>query len=44
MVLQNCKNKKEVIFDLFLQLAPPIGEIYNFDAMAIYFTIRKTNS
>jgi len=23
--------------------APPIGESYNFDAMAIYLTIRKTN-
>ncbi|CAN1544216.1 hypothetical protein MCEGE10_01891 [Flavobacteriaceae bacterium] len=25
-------------------LAPPIGESYNFDAMVIYLTIRKTNS
>ncbi len=28
----------------FLLLAPPIGESYNFDAMIIYLTIRKTNS
>jgi hypothetical protein len=44
MVLQNCKNKKEVKNDLFLQFAPPIGESYNFDAMVIYLTIRKTKS
>jgi hypothetical protein len=24
--------------------APPIGESYNFDAMVIYLTIRKTKS
>ena len=32
-VLQNCRNKKEVNNDLFLQLAPPIGESYKFNAM-----------
>ena len=40
-VLQNCRNKKEVKNDLFLQLAPPIGESYNFNAMKIYLTLRK---
>ncbi len=35
-VLQNCKNKKEVIFDLFVQFAPYIGESYNFNAMIAY--------
>ena len=42
MVLQNCKNKKEVNNDLFLQFAPPIGESYNFNAMIAYSIIRKS--
>ena len=40
-VLQNCKNKKEVKNDLFLQFAPPIGESYNFDAMIAYSILLK---
>jgi hypothetical protein len=40
--LQNCKNKKEVNNDLFFQFAPPLGESYNFNAMILYLTIRKT--
>ena len=41
-VLQNCRNKKEVIFDLFFQLAPPIGKSYNFDAMIAYSILLKS--
>ena len=41
-VLQSCKNKKEFKNDLFFQFAPPLGESYNFNAMIIYLTIRKT--
>ena len=43
MVLQNFKIKKRSITTSFL-FAPPIGESYNFNAMVIYLTIRKTNS
>ena len=42
MVLQNCKNKKEVKNDLFLQFAPPIGESYNFNAMIAYSILLKS--
>ena len=41
-VLRNNKNKKEVKNDLLSNMAPPIGESYNFNAMIIYLTIRKT--
>jgi hypothetical protein len=41
-VLQNYRNKKEVNNDLFLQLAPPIGESYNFDAMVDFSIILKS--
>ena len=41
-VLQNCKNKKEVKNDLFLQFAPPIGESYKFDAMIAYSILLKS--
>jgi len=41
-VLQNCKNKKEVSNDLFFQLAPPIGESYNFNAMIAYSILLKS--
>ena len=43
MVLQNFKIKKRSITTSF-SFAPPIGESYNFDAMVIYLTIRKTKS
>ena len=36
--------KKEQGFRVTLFFAPPLVESYNFDAMVIYFTIRKTNS
>jgi hypothetical protein len=36
-------KEKAIISDGFLLFAPPIGESYNFDAMIIYLTIRKTN-
>ncbi len=36
--------KKEQHFHVTLFFAPPIGESYNFDAMVIYLTIRKTKS
>jgi hypothetical protein len=42
MVLKNCRNKKEVKNDLFLQLAPPIGESYNFNAMIAYSILLKS--
>jgi hypothetical protein len=40
--LQNCKNKKEVNNDFFLQIAPPIGESDNFDAMIVYSILLKS--
>ena len=41
-VLQNCRNKKEVKNDLFLQFAPPLGKSYNFNAMIAYSIILKS--
>ena len=38
------RNKKTRHFRIGFSYAPPIGESYNFDAMVIYLTIRKTNS
>jgi Na+/H+-dicarboxylate symporter len=35
-------KEKAIITDGLSSFAPPIGESYNFDAMAIYLTIRKT--
>jgi hypothetical protein len=42
-VLQNCRNKKEVNNDLFVQLAPPIGESCSFTSMIDYSIILKSN-
>jgi hypothetical protein len=38
------KNKKTRHFRIGFCFAPPIGESYNFDAMVVYLTIRKTKS
>jgi hypothetical protein len=37
------KLKKAIISDSLSAAAPPIGESYNFNAMVIYLTIRKTS-
>jgi hypothetical protein len=38
------KGLKTLCFETLIIIAPPIGESYNFDAMVIYLTIRKTKS
>ena len=38
------RHKKTRHFRIGFCFAPPIGESYNFDAMVIYLTIRKTRS
>jgi hypothetical protein len=42
MVYRGLKSKKAIISDSLSASAPPLGESYNFNAMAIYLTIRKT--
>ena len=40
----NKPKKASYCCEVLLLLAPPIGESYNFNAMVIYLTIRKTKS
>jgi hypothetical protein len=40
-VLEDSKNKKEVVFDLLSIIAPLIDERCSYNAMIEYFTIRK---
>ena len=42
LLAQNNMYKKEQGFRVTLFFAPPLVESYNFDAMIIYLTIRKT--
>jgi hypothetical protein len=42
--LQIKPKKTSHLCEVFSLFAPPLGESYNFDAMVIYLTIRKTNS